>query len=156
MWTFEFPTPAMAADFCAVMNRDRYATVKQSHRVVDVTLVEDLPRPAEQYGDLARAMATLHGAEPARKAERLYTLHTWDATDPRHCEVTLTTLPAFLADNPSIAAHVQARFTDPDAPSAFSGGGGAEPCWRLARTDFVGQHEPAQRGQRVFRREVGS
>jgi hypothetical protein len=141
MLTFEFPTPEKAKEFSDRMICDGYGNPKREHRVVDVEW--DAADPFAH--DYIVLLAAYHGAEDARAqiraarkgGERLYTLHVWGKDDkPRDTEVSITTLGAFLRDNPTLAEGVVQTI---QRDGSFTGGGGSQPCWRLQRTPFVGR-----------------
>lgn len=142
MLTFEFPTPEKAKEFSDRMICDGYGNPKRSHRVVDVDEGDGSDPFAHDYVVL---LAAYHGAKEAQASiraardggERLYTLHTWDRDEePRHTEVSIVTLASFLADNPDLALAVVQTI---ERDGTFTGGGGAQPRWRITRTPFVGR-----------------
>jgi hypothetical protein len=146
MLTFEFPTPEKAKEFSDRMIVDGFGNPKRSHRVVDVDEGDGSDPWAHDYVML---LAACHGASEAQASiraardggDRLYTLHTWNRDDePSHTEVNVTTLAAFLADNPNLALAVVQTI---EHDGTFTGGGGSQPSWRITRTPFVGtRREP--------------
>jgi hypothetical protein len=110
--------------------------------------VVDVPVPSDPgLRDLVVVFARFYGATPEGSLidrgtlpETLYVLMTWNRDDdPEHVEVAITTLRKFFALNPADAAYIREHHPDPTVPSAFSGGGGAAPSWRLERTSYVGR-----------------
>lgn len=141
MLTYEFPTPEKAKEFSDRMICDGFGNPKQSHRVVDVDEGDGSDPFAHDYVVL---LAAYYGAEAAQKSirvareggERLYTLHVYDQNDePRHAEVSIVTLAEFADQNPNLALAVLQTI---EREGTFTGGGGAQPCWRITRTPFVG------------------
>lgn len=142
MLTFEFPDPGKADYFVARLQRERHEYVKSpSGKVVDVVLPKgDDPSVIAIVHDYLVLLAAHFGAYDRPAApERLYTLHTWGQNeDPRDHEVTIVTLAAFSEDNPYLALAIIQTI---EREGSFTGGGGAQPSWRITRTPFVGKRE---------------
>lgn len=139
MLTFEFPDTGKADYFVARLQRDRHEYTKSpSGKIVDVHLPKgDDASVAAITHDYLVMLAKHFGAYDLPKApERLYTLLTWGLEDGAiDAEVTLTTLDAFLVDNPHLALGVVQTI---EREGTFTGGGGSQPWWRITRTPFVG------------------